>query len=294
MKLIPISIICFLLIFIETANSQMRLAFSANKNDNWDIFTIDEDGNNLHQITNILHDEKTPSQSHDRNKIAYASNDGQLYIFDIRTKRVTPIQIKTQKETIITPSFSPSGKYISYAQFIPKGQDDTDLMLYNTETNTSQKIITQHSTQMWPTWSPDETKLIYSSLHYSSGSGQIIQELWLTSIFGEWARQLLMTNSFCQQPDWSPDGKKVAFSSDKSGNFDIWILTIDDWTLKQITFSESLDVRPSWSPDSKKIAFVSTRSGFMEIWVKTLSDGSLTRLQPFGNKQIECKDVNWR
>jgi TolB protein len=102
-----------------------------------------------------------------------------------------------------------------------------------------------------------------------------------------------MTNSLCQQPVWSPDGRNIAFSSDKSGNYDIWVLSFKDWQLKQITTDESLDVSPAWSPDGDKLAFISTRSGEMEMWIKDLISGKMRRLRPFGERAVECKDVAW-
>lgn len=90
-----------------------------------------------------------------------------------------------------------------------------------------------------------------------------------------------MTNSLCQQPVWSTDGSRIAFSSDKSGNFDIWVLSLEDWKLEQITTEEGLDVNPAWSPDGRRLAFISTRTGKMEIWIKDLKSGEMRRLSAY-------------
>jgi len=63
--------------------------------------------------------------------------------------------------------------------------------------------------------------------------------------------------------------------------------------LKQITTDEGLDVSPAWSPDGNKLVFVSTRSGIMETWIKDLGNEKLRKLRPFGDRDIECKDVAW-
>ena len=31
----------------------------------------------------------------------------------------------------------------------------------------------------------------------------------------------------------------------------------------------------------------------MEIWIKDLDSGRLSRLRPFGERVVECKDVDW-
>jgi TolB protein len=154
-------------------------------------------------------------------------------------------------------------------------------------------VLEQKGIQMWPAWSPDGNRLVYANYHCGNDCGRFIQELWVADPSGGWARQLLMTNSFCQQPAWSPDGRKIAFSSDKSGNFDIWIVSLGNWKLEQTTNDESLDEHPAWSPDGNRLAFISRRSGLMEIWIQDLKTKRFRKLRPFGNRDVECKDVAW-
>ena len=57
-------------------------------------------------------------------------------------------------------------------------------------------------------------------------------------------------------PRWSPDGKTIAFSSDRSGKFQIWMINADGSNLRQITFSEKTGASsPVFSPDGKRLAF---------------------------------------
>lgn len=256
------TLITIFLLLLCYGNAYSDMAFVANVDGNWDLFIADDNGKNSVQLTNTLYDEKDPCWSSDKKKIVYATSDGHLNIVDIDSRETFQIAVGKAKTPKITPCFSPDGKEIAFAQFRPPEEgDDTDLMIYDLETKTSKRVLDQPAIQMWPAWSPDGSRLVYANMHCSSDYGRLIQELWVTDPKGGWARQLLMTNSLCQQPDWSPDGRKIAFSSDKSGNYDIWVLSVEDWQLKQITTDESLDVSPAWAPDGKKLAFVSTRSG---------------------------------
>ncbi|MDQ2746446.1 MAG: beta-propeller fold lactonase family protein [Acidobacteriota bacterium] len=57
-------------------------------------------------------------------------------------------------------------------------------------------------------------------------------------------------------PRWSPDGKKIAFSSDRSGKYQIWMIDPDGSNLRQITFSEKTGANsPVFSPDGLRMAF---------------------------------------
>ena len=63
------------------------------------------------------------------------------------------------------------------------------------------------------------------------------------------------------EPTWSPDGRFIAYSSDKSGNFDIWVQPIGGGDALQVTHSPAHDWQPDWSPDGSQIVFRSEREG---------------------------------
>ncbi len=286
----------FIFIIILASNviaSSTRLAFVANLDGNWDLFTINEDGTDLKRLTKTPFDEKQPSWFRDRTKIVYATSDGKLHMIRAQNGEEIPLEIESTTVPRLSPSLSPDDNKLAFIQFVPKKKDDTDLILFDFKTKKTQTLIHQYSGQFWPSWSPDGRYIVYINSHCSGDCGRLIQELWITDSRGGWARQLLMTNSFCQQPSWSPNGKKIAFSSDKNGNFDIWILDLDSWDLRQVTNFNGLDISPAWSPDGNRLAFISIRSGGMEIWLKNLDTGEIKRIRPFGNKLIECKDVAW-
>jgi len=60
-------------------------------------------------------------------------------------------------------------------------------------------------------------------------------------------------------PSWSPDGRMIAYSSGRSGNFDIWVQQVDGGNPIQVTKSPAHDWQPDWSPDGTTIVFRSER-----------------------------------
>jgi len=280
--------------FAEQAGvSFAKMAFVANVEGNWDLFLVDENGQNLIQLTNSPYDENEPCWSPDRKKIIYSTSDGELNIIDINTKEHYRLPIRDKKDKKTSASFSPSGKEIIYVYFKPKTADDTALAIFDLDKKINKILLDQYGPQYFPSWSPNSKQIVYTNVHCSSECGRVIQELWIADPEGDYARQILMTNSLCMQPVWSPDSKRIAFASDKAGNFDIWILSLEDWKLQQLTTDPHFDVSPAWSREGDKIAFVSTRSGRMAIWIKDLKSGGLKRLAPFPNLEVECKDVAW-
>jgi eukaryotic-like serine/threonine-protein kinase len=65
---------------------------------------------------------------------------------------------------------------------------------------------------------------------------------------------------FSDSPSWSPDGTLFAYSSNRSGNFEIYVRRVEGGQEINVTNDPADDVQPAFSPDGTAIAFVSTRS----------------------------------
>jgi TolB protein len=61
-------------------------------------------------------------------------------------------------------------------------------------------------------------------------------------------------------PTWSPDGSTLAFSSNRSGNYEIYVRRLEGGQEVNVTNDPGQDIQPAFSPDGNRIAFVSTRS----------------------------------
>ncbi len=88
------------------------------------------------------------------------------------------------------------------------------------------------------------------------------------------------------QPAWSPDGRRIAFSSGRSGNFEIYVVETTCATRPAgcpdlpaaLTSSHGYDEWPVWSPDGLQLAFVSDRDGNAEIYTVRLDGTGLQRI----------------
>jgi Tol biopolymer transport system component len=54
-----------------------------------------------------------------------------------------------------------------------------------------------------------------------------------------------------------PATRPIAFTSDRSGNYDLWLMEADGSDAVQLTASPEAEVMPSWSPDGARLAFAS-------------------------------------
>ncbi len=72
---------------------------------------------------------------------------------------------------------------------------------------------------------------------------------------------------------WSPDGKTIAFTGQRSGEFDIYTVPVAGGKEVRLTTAKGLDDGPEYSPDGASIYFNSERTGSMQIW-RMNPDGS--------------------
>jgi Tol biopolymer transport system component len=79
-------------------------------------------------------------------------------------------------------------------------------------------------------------------------------------------------------PVWSPDGAKIAFTSDRTGVWQIYVMDADGANVERVTNSLGPDQDPSWSPDGRSLAFVSERDGNREIYKIGIDGTGETRL----------------
>ena len=79
-------------------------------------------------------------------------------------------------------------------------------------------------------------------------------------------------------PTFSPDGRTIAFTSNRSGRFQLYTFRLADSVLRRVTTSAGADYWPSWSPDGLHLVFDSNRDGNQELYVVTLATGEQRRL----------------
>lgn len=63
----------------------------------------------------------------------------------------------------------------------------------------------------------------------------VVQQLWTLDLGTGKAEQLLLPNAGDIHPQWSPDGSRLAFSSNRTGRYEIWTAAAAGGDLHRIT-----------------------------------------------------------
>ena len=100
-----------------------------------------------------------------------------------------------------------------------------------------------------------------------------------------------------EEPQFSPDGKKIAFTSARSGSYEIWVCDREGRNPVQLTSSSGPQLgSPRWSPDSRWIAFDSPTGGNSDIYVISADGGLARRLTSGPSNNVRpswSKDGRW-
>ena len=117
------------------------------------------------------------------------------------------------------------------------------------ETNITQSASGNDS----PSWSPDGTKIAFSSNRDGNW------EIYVMNADGSGVTRLTTNRSADDaSPVWSPDGSKIAFHTNRDDNYEIYVMNADGSAQTNLTKeSGSEDAYPSWAPDGSRIVFAS-------------------------------------
>ena len=257
---------------------EKRIVFGSNRDGDWDIYSMDEKGDNLLQLTNHRTTDEYPAFSPDGRRIAFNSNRGlspELYVMDSDGNNVTRLTHDSFPKS--RPSWSPDGKRIAFSSFrLDVGNSEIYAMDAD---GANEKNLSQHEMQdVVPSWSPDGSQIAFVSAHNLGAFDA--RHIFVMNTDGKGRRNLTedtgLTDSF--SPTWSPDGSKIAFSSRFIFvGYDIYVMTAEGKKLERLT-EEGNSSMPAYSPDGRKIAFVSTRDGDKNIYLMDTSGRNVVKL----------------
>ena len=108
------------------------------------------------------------------------------------------VQITAQLEQELCPAFSPDGLVIAFS-YNEDGEDDFDIFIRQTETDTSLRLTDSAHKDLYPTWSPDGDRLAFWSNRDGDG------EIYVMDVDG--GRQTNLTNDPSANDGWPAWGR---------------------------------------------------------------------------------------
>lgn len=258
--------------------------FTLSPDDYPKIYTINDDGSDLQQLTNFEYNGFSgyePISSPDRTRIAYVSNqEGNLEIYTMNFDGTGITRLTNNSNSVsnddISPDWSPDGSEIVFVSNRSNIQNKShEVYIMNADGSNQRKLegipsnILEHG---FPRWSPDGQYIAFDATETGSDF-----DIYVVNKNGTGLFKLVNSPYLDIQSSWSPDGTKLAYVSSRDGNREIYLINSNGTNETRLTNNSADDTIPFWSPDGKKIIFISKRdSGYNHLHIMD-SDGSNVR-----------------
>jgi len=267
-----------------------QIAFVSNRSGNKEIWGMDYDGENQHQLTQIHTISLTPRWSPDATRIAFTCYaqpgsssvlTAQICIYSTLTSRL--ISWPRFKGTNSSPAWSPDG---SQLMFMSSMFGSPELFVTDASGQRPKRLTYSNGANTSPSWNPKTGQQVA----FVSDRGGIPQLYTMNSDGSSQSKVDMPDMGYVIDPAWSPNGQLLAFSWRRpNGNYDIYVMEIVTRQLVELTRDVGRNERPSWAPDGRHLVFESTRTGTRQIW-SMLADGTQARQL---TKQGQNESPNW-
>jgi Tol biopolymer transport system component len=239
------------------------------------IFVVGVDGRGLRNLTgasctaSCLANEE-PAWSPDGKRIAFVRSLGQpsaarpravgIFVMDANGTHVRQL---TQRSGVFrtedrAPSWSPDGKRIAFVSANTTYRPAGASTIYVINADGTHPRAVRALAKGWPgagapSWSPDGTRLLYSTYCWFGNCGQppVGAQLYTVGLDGKSPRQLTRLSGNSLEPRWSPDGKQIVFvrNTRVGPAGDLYVVGADGKGLRRVTKAPGRGARgPDWGP----------------------------------------------
>lgn len=247
-----------------------KIAFSSDRDGNFEIYTMDADGSNLSRLTENTAEDFSPAWSPDGTRLAFVSNrDGNTEIYSMNADGTSQTRLTNNSSDDLNPAWSPDGTRIA---FTSRRDGHDQIYLMNADGSGQSNISNSTADDSFPTFSPSGLLIAFASTR-DTGRYQIYR----MDTGGNGVTRLTMNDANDSNPTWSSPGK-ITFQSDRDGNEEIYMMNGDGSGQTDISNNPAFDVNPFVTSDDSKVVFASTRGGDFEIYLMNADGTGVTRL----------------
>ncbi len=174
-----------------------------------------------------------------------------------------------QSEPIMTPSWAPNGKIISYVSF---ETSRPAIYLHNVETGQRKQLTNFSGINGAPVWAPDGQRMAM----VLSKDGN--PDIYVMDLVSQQLQRVTRHFAIDTEPDWMPDGKSLIFTSDRGGKPQIYKVNIASGHVERMTFIGDYNARARVLPGGQGMIMVHRSNGDFHIAVQDFKRGSVTAL----------------
>lgn len=268
----------------------------------------------VHALAEDILKEMTGERGLFLSRIAMVCRKGkgkEIYLSDPDGHQFT--EITHDKSLILSPSWSPDGKFLAYTQYewrLDKKLNRPKIVpiLKKHEVSTGERIILsdRDGINSGASWSPKgdrialtlsfsgKPELYFISPQSVSEPESISREIKFATLSNKGFQPHSPSLFFDVEPHFSPDGQKLVFSSARTGRPMIYTVDLLTKIANQLTFAGQYNATPAWSPKGDKILFAAqqSREGHFDIYIIEPDGNNLARLTR-GSRNKNSESPKW-
>ena len=285
--------------FQTTPLPDNRFLYVRTVNGNTDIYSSDDQGNNIVRLTNSAFVETAPQLSPNRDRVAFTSNElGQFQLYTMNRdgsdkRRISLFSVDGYNNAGVSYRWSPDGSQLIYAHY--------NVLYRVNRDGTGHAVLATAPTGRHfreCDWTAQGNRILVQTI----GTDPFDSEVYLMNADGS-NPTIVLGNlpGRLDSPSFSIDGRDILYTRDLAGfndatgrqlNAHVLILRADGSTVdvsagNMIAGSANSkpagtnDLYPHYTPDGSKIIFVNTSNDNLsppEVWVMDLDGRNRTRL----------------
>ncbi len=267
--------------------AETQIYFVSDRSGHKEIWAMDYDGSNQHQITHLGSIAISPHVSPDGSRIALSAltkPGWEIMMYSLELNRM--VGFPHFEGTNLSPAWSADGTKLAFSS---SRAGTPEIYVSDPSGGNPRRMTTAKGPDVSPSWNPKTN----SQIAFVSGRTGLPQ---IYTMEADGTNQQRMTDQgYAVSPNWAPNGQFLTFAwvrkygPGEPGASDIYLMDIASKQWVQLTHDGGRNDFPSWSPDNRHIVFQSNRSGTLQIWTM-LADGSKVQQLTFSGRNSQ---PNW-
>jgi Tol biopolymer transport system component len=181
-----------------------------------------------------------------------------------------PVKVYDSDTGDFDPNFNSDHTKIVFSSYMD-GDDDSDIYIYDLESDSVSKIVDREGDDLSPDFGPNDSQVVFSGFVGEEEPDNM--EIFTVNTDGSNLTQITDNSHFDGLPDFSPDENQLMITSNRDGANKIYTMDADGTNvMKRTNFASWNDFDGSFFPGEEYAAYVSDRSGDYDIWVIPLVD----------------------
>jgi len=256
--------------------AETKIYFVSSRTGTKEIWAMDYDGQNQHQITHLGSISLSPRVSPDNSRIAFATlgREGwSVRMFSLELGRPVAFPAGTAGGSNQSPAWSGDGSKLAFSS---SRSGDSEIWVSDASGAGLRKLTSFKGPDVSPTWNPRTN----AQLAWVSGRTGLPQ-IYTMDLDGANV-QRMTDGGYAISPSWAPNGQFLTFSWNRKygpgapGGQDIYVMDIASKRWLQLTHEAGSNDFPSWAPDGRHIVFERGSGSHAQIWTM-LADGTQQR-----------------